>query len=85
MSGVFSVGFPAGVIRAVRQFARQDGVRMSEWIRNLVAAELKSPQRTRVVDVNEYPLPQTIASGGISRIEWEYAGAAPGSVTGCPA
>ena len=77
MSKMLAVRFQPDVIAAVRRFARQDGVTVSRWLRNLVAAELKHPNRQPPVDVSLYPQTQTIASGASCRVEIEMSAAAP--------
>jgi hypothetical protein len=63
MSEMLAVRFPIAMIAAVRRFARHDGKTVSGWVRDLVAAELKNPQRQRSVDFSEYPQTKTGSSG----------------------
>lgn len=81
MSGMFSVRFPGAMLQAVRQFARKDGVTVSEWIRRLIEREVENPNRAMAVDYRLYPQPQTVVSGGSIQVEWEPPSAAP-NVTG---
>ena len=70
MGDMFSVRFGADMIARVRQFARQDGMTVSQWIRKLIDRELKNPQRQPAVDMALYPQSQTMASGAC-RVEIE--------------
>lgn len=75
-----TVRFPLATIRAVRAFARQDRLTVSAWMRKLIDAELKNPQRSRAVFVDEWPHSETVSSGQGVRIEW-VAGGRPETVT----
>lgn len=81
MGEMFSVRFGADMIAQVRQFARQDGMTVSQWIRKLINRELKSPQRQPAVDVTLYPQSQTAASGALT-LEVTMISPGPASWTG---
>ena len=66
---MLTVRFPLAMIRAVRAFARQDHLTVSAWIRKLIDAELKNPQRSRAVFADEWPRSETVSSGQGVRIE----------------
>lgn len=63
---LFSVRLAPDVIAAVRGLARSDGVTVSEWMRRLVARELRAPFLS--VDLSRYPRSQTTCSGGGTKI-----------------
>ena len=82
MGKMLAVRFPADLLSAVRQFARQDGKTVSAWLRDLVVAEARRPQRQRPVDCSEYPQSRTVSSGaGRCRVEFGVS-PAPVSRTG---
>lgn len=79
MAAMLSVRFAPAIIAAVRRFARQDGKTVSRWIRDLVAAELASPNRQPPVDVSLYPTTRTAAS---SEVKWLSVDCLPCTATG---
>jgi len=82
MAGMLAVRFAPSVIAAVRRFAKQDGVTVSQWIRKLVLAEMEKPDRQPPVDFTAYPQTQTVASGTLALTDVVITGSAPASVTG---
>lgn len=67
---MLSVRFPRELADSVKYWARRDGVTVSEWLRRLAVAEMKTPNRQPPVDVTLYPQSITKPSGIAVDLEW---------------
>ena len=76
------VRFSQDMHAAISRFARQDRKTVSRWLRDLVAREMKNPQRSPAVDFSAYPQSQTVASGAPLDLAWISVQPPSGTSTG---